>query len=244
MITDIYTILWKELKELFVQRGRFRGGLLGLLFFLGVLGILMPVQFGPPWLESAIPLIYWSWIPFMMVNSVIADTFAGERERHTLETLLASRLSDQAILFGKIASAIVYGWGLTMLCVLLGLVSINLVYSRGEIILYPMNVGLAIPVFSFLIAGLASGLGVLISLRSATVRQAQQAFSIVFYLFFIPMFLLPLLPEHITRRVFTFFISANLEVLAILAFGFLVIVNLVLIYIAILRFRRNRLILD
>jgi ABC-2 type transport system permease protein len=244
MIIDIYTILWKELKELLIQRGRFRGGLLGLLFFIVVLGILMPVQFGPTWLESAIPLIYWSWIPFMMVNSVIADTFAGERERHTLETLLASRLSDRAILFGKIASAIVYGWGLTMVCVLLGLVSINLVYSRGQIILYPLDVGLAIPVFSFLIAGLASGLGVLISLRSATVRQAQQTFSIVFYLFFVPMFLLPLLPENITRRVFTFLLSTNLQVIAVLAFIFLISANIVLIYIATLRFKRNRLILD
>lgn len=180
----------------------------------------------------------------MMVNSVIADTFAGERERHTLETLLASRLSDRAILFGKIASAIVYGWGLTMVCVLLGLVSINLVYSRGQIILYPLDVGLAIPVFSFLIAGLASGLGVLISLRSATVRQAQQTFSIVFYLFFVPMFLLPLLPENITRRVFTFLLSTNLQVIAVLAFIFLISANIVLIYIATLRFKRNRLILD
>ena len=37
---------------------------------------------------------------------MIADGIPGERERHTLETLLASRLSDRSILLGKVMAAV------------------------------------------------------------------------------------------------------------------------------------------
>ena len=65
---------------------------------------------------------------------MIADSFAGERERHTLETLLASRLSDRAILFGKIAACIAYGWLMAMLCVLVGTITENVSHWEGQVL--------------------------------------------------------------------------------------------------------------
>jgi ABC-2 type transport system permease protein len=244
MITDITTILWKEMKELFQQRGKMRGGWLGLVFFIGVFGIFMPLQTGAEWLESPVSLIYWSWIPFLLVSSVIADTFAGERERHTLETLLASRLSDRAILFGKIAAAILYGWGLTMICALLSVISVNVAFYQGQLLFYSAQSSLAILAFSLLISGLATGLGVLISLRSPTVRQAQQTFSMVFFLFFVPIFALPLLPESWKIQAISFMAKTRLEILLILVGSCLLILDVALVFASIQRFRRDRLILD
>jgi ABC-2 type transport system permease protein len=244
MITDISTILWKEMKELFQQRGRMRGGLLGLAFFVGVFGIFMPLQTGPEWLESPVSLVYWSWIPFLLVSSVIADSFAGERERHTLETLLASRLSDRAILFGKIAAAIIYGWGLTMVCALLSVASVNIVFSQGRIMFYPLKSSLAIVAFSLLIAGLATGLGVLISLRAATVRQAQQTFSIAFFLLFVPFFAIPLLPDEIKFKIIRLLVDVNYELIALFGAIFILVLDTALILAAIKQFQRDRLILS
>ena len=51
----------------------------------------------------------------MMVSSLVADSFAGERERHTLETLLASRLPDRAILAGKLLVPVAVAWGAALL---------------------------------------------------------------------------------------------------------------------------------
>ncbi len=158
---------------------------------MGVLGILLPIQFGPEWVESASQKIIWGWLSFLLVSGVITDSFAGECERHTLETLLASHLSDRAILFGKVAAAISYGWGLTMICMLLGFITVNLVHGKSQLLMYRWEIGLGTIDFSSLIASLASGLGVLVSLRASTVRQAQQTFSFTFMLLFIPMMLLP-----------------------------------------------------
>lgn len=244
MITDIWTIIWKETKEILFQRGNLRGGWLGLLVFIGVFGIFMPLQSGPEWVESPTGLFIWGWVPFLLVSGVVADSFAGERERHTLETLLASRLSDRAILFGKIAAAIAYGWGITMVSVFLGLITINVVHWQGKLSLYPATTGLGIVGLSFLVALLAAGLGVLVSLRAATVRQAQQTFSIAFFLLFIPLFILPMLPEEWRARLVDMAVNANLSAIVIVLAIILFVIDVVLILAAMARFKRNRLILD
>jgi ABC-2 type transport system permease protein len=137
MIQDISTIMWKEARELFLQRSGLRGGWTGLLILIVVFGILMPLQSGPEWLGAPTTVLLWAWVPFILVNSVVADSFAGERERQTLETLLASRLSDRAILIGKISSAIAYGWGITLIGLLVALITLNIAFSGGELLFFP-----------------------------------------------------------------------------------------------------------
>lgn len=245
MLTDVATIVWKETREMFHQGGRFRGGWLGMLFFVGVFGIFMPLQSGRAWVESPTGLVFWGWIPFLLVSSVIADSFAGERERHTLETLLASRLSDKAILFGKLSAAISYGWGFTMLSLLLGLITINIVHAQGELLLYPLPIGIGIVVISFLIAWLASGVGTLISLRAATVRQAQQTFSIAFLALFMPLLLIPVLPDALKLRLGEWLAAApDVNSIMFVLGVILLFLNLILLGLALRRFQRARLILD
>lgn len=244
MIADMWTIMWKEIKELLTQRGKFRGGGVGMLIFIGVFGIFMPLQFGRGWVDSPAGLVYWAWVPFLLVSSVIADSFAGERERHTLETLLASRLSDKSILFGKVVAAIAYGWGFTIFSMLLGLITVNIVYGKGQLLMYPAAIGLGILILSFLVAGLAATLGVLVSLRASTVRQAQQTFSVAFFVLFVPLFLLPMLPAAWLARVSQFLTAANVEAIASGIAVLLLIFDSGLLAIAMARFKRARLILD
>ncbi len=244
MITDIFTILWKELKELLFQRGNLRGGWMGLIIFFVVFGIFLPIQSGPDWVSTPLNLLYWAWVPFILVSGVIADSFAGERERHTLETLLASRLSDRAILFGKAAAGIVYGWGFTLACVLLGMITVNVAFGHGRLLLYPAYIFFGILALSLLVAALATGLGIQVSLRAATVRQAQQTFSVVYFLFFVPLFLIPLLPEAWKVRIAAFLSTASVTTIALTAAIILLLLDLFLLAAAMDRFQRSKLILD
>jgi ABC-2 type transport system permease protein len=244
MISDLTTIVWKEFKEIFVQRPNLRGGWLGLLIFLIVFGVLLPLQSGPTWLESPGSLFIWSWVPFLMVNSIVADSFAGEKERHTLETLLASRLPDRVILFGKITAAMVYGWGITLLGVLLALVTINLAHGEGQLLFFPANIGIAIVGLSFLVALLAAGLGVLISLRANTVRQAQQTLSVTFLIFFIPLFIFPILPDDMQSTITIAISRLNMNLTLGIIGTFLLVADAGLLGLAVVRFNRRRLILN
>lgn len=244
MFRDMTTVIWKELREIFGQRGRSKGGKTGMLIFVVVFGVVLPLQNGAEWIRSPLVLLYWSWVPFLLASGVVADSFAGERERHTLETLLASRLPDRAVLAGKIGAAVVYAWGLTLLSLLLGIVAVNMVHGRDGLLFYPAPIAAGILVLTFLVAVLASGLGVLVSLQAATVRQAQQTFSLAFLLMFIPFLVLPMLPPALKARLLAAVSGLDALAAALAAVLLLAAADAIVLAVADGRFRRNKLILD
>ena len=242
MINDIATIIWKESREFLTVRPGLRGGWTGLLIILAVFGILIPLQSGREWLTAPTTILMWAWLPFILVNSVVADSFAGERERNTLETLLASRLSDRAILIGKISSAIAYGWGITLIGIVVALVTVNVSNWAGEFQFFPPLIGLAIFLLSFLVAWLAAGLGVMVSLKAASVRQAQQTLSVAFLVLFVPLLLIPLLPRTLQVTVQNALSGFDVQLIIIIATIILLVIDLVLLAAAFRRFKRTQLI--
>lgn len=245
MLRDIRTVVWKEWREWLLPSEKFRTALLRQLLLLGVLGILLPGQMGRDWILSAAPLIYAAWVPTFIVATLIADSFAGERERHTLETMLASRLPDDAILFGKVAAVAGYGWLLTLLVAVLAWLTVNVLVGPGELLLYPRETALGIVGLGLLGAGLATGAGILVSLRAPTVRHAQQTLSTAMLVLFVaPVFGWQFLPLAWQDRVAEKASAINGEALLPAIMGMLLLINLVLFAAARLRFRRARLILD
>ncbi len=95
-------------------------------------------------------MFIWLWFSVFMVLSMVTDAFAGERGRHTLETLLANRLSDQAILLGRRAASVIYGWGMSIASILLGAVTVNIAFREGGFAFYRTQVWLSSVVFSLL----------------------------------------------------------------------------------------------
>ncbi len=173
MKDDILTVIWKERKGLFRVRGRRAQALLA-MFSPVMLAIYLPLQEGARWVGSPLSLLLAFVAPLILVGISIPDSFAGERERHTLPTLLASRLSDRAILFGKIITSIAFGWSVTLILLLISLVTASVANWDGHILFYKPSILLADLAFSFLVAMLTAGAGVLFSLRAATVQEAQQ----------------------------------------------------------------------
>jgi ABC-2 type transport system permease protein len=173
-MSDIGTIIWKEIRDLFFQGSR--SDLIRPLLFIAILGIFVPLQQGTLWLSlPPLAILLVVYVPFVYVSSFICDAIAGERERHTLETLLASRIPDYAILLGKLIVTVAYTWAIAILGLLLGWLMVNL--SSGQVTWHfyaPLGILAEVLVLSLLTCLLAASGGVLISLRSATVRQAQQ----------------------------------------------------------------------
>jgi ABC-2 type transport system permease protein len=246
MITDISTILWKEFRELFQQRqGMFgRGGWISILITIGLLGVALPAEAGEEWVSNPIYMVWWVWVPFLMVTYIVADTFAGERERHTLETLLASRLSDKAILFGKIAGAVLYGWGAAIAGLIVSLITVNVVAAKGNFLMFSSEGILAMLSLTFLFSLLSSVLGIHISLRSATVRQAQQSLGLIAMIPILPVVFIPMLPEETLADLAAYVSQMEGIVLILISVGAFVLVDILLTALAVKRFQRSKLILD
>ena len=244
MIADIWTVIWKEWRELLWQRGSLRGMLLSLLPLLVLFGVVFPLQLGQFWVESPLALGLAAWLPTLPVVAVTTDAFAGERERHTLETLLASPLSEAAILFGKVGAAVAYACGLALVILLVGLVTVNIA-TGDELLLYPAEVVLGSIVISLLTATFAANIGVLVSLRAATVKQAAQQLAFIsIALTWIPLLGISLLPTHWQDSLVQSAVEISSTQIFFLILLVLAVIDAGLLAIARLRFRRSRLILD
>ncbi len=244
MISDMITMIWKEWREIFLRRGGTRSGWLNVLIILGLMGVFMPIQGGTEWLTNPVFPLLWSWLPIFMAINLVADAFAGERERHTLETLLASRLSDRAILLGKIGAAVFYAWGITVAGLLLGAVTVNVAHPGGPLfytgLTFPLGLAL-----SFLASLLVASIGTLISLNAPIARSAYQRLSIIIMaIWLLPSLGLQFIPENVRSTLFAGLQSVNVMSVLAGALGGLVVIDAALLVIAMSRFRRARLILE
>jgi ABC-2 type transport system permease protein len=110
----------------------------------------------------------------LLVDVLVPDAFAGERERRTLMTLLASPLADRAILFGKVLVPVLINLGTTVGLLALSVIIVNVTKPGPTVQLFVPALTLGLPVLSLLVGLFTGTLGVFISLRSSTIQTAQQ----------------------------------------------------------------------
>jgi ABC-2 type transport system permease protein len=255
VITDIGTVMVKEWREYLAGTGTGGGsgrgrGVIGLLLIIGVISVLLPLQQGRALLTSSIPVIVNGlYLPIIILLNLVADSFAGERERHTLETLLASRLSDRAILFGKVGASVAFGWSLSMLAALVQGVIANLSPANagtgGGLAFYPVGSVVAIVVLGLLTSLLASSAGCLVSLHASSTRQAQINLGVGFMvLIFVPFIIIQLLPKPMQSAILDALNAASPGQVFVVFVGVLLVVDLVLLGVTLALFQRSRLILS
>jgi ABC-2 type transport system permease protein len=98
--------------------------------------------------------------------------------------------------------------------------------------------------FSLLISGLAASLGVLVSLRAGSVRQAQQLMSAGMLLIFVPVMLIQFMPRAWIESAAGVLDQIAPSQVALGVGLVLLAVDFTLTLIAMRLFRRSRLILD
>lgn len=240
MMSDIWTVMWKERKGLLrVGGSRWRFALTVLIPF-GMVAIYFPLQTGRDWVESPVAL-FCLIVPLMLEGIIIPESFAGERERHTLATLLASRLPDRAILFGKMALSIGFGWAMTLLVLLVALLTFNIAHWDGHFVFYSAKIALASAGISLLLAIIVAGAGVLISLRSARVQEAQQ---LLMTGLMIPPMILGFVALALRERIADALSGLDFTVVILVVAAVMAALAVLLTLAAMARFQRARLMLD
>jgi ABC-2 type transport system permease protein len=196
-------------------------------------------------MSSPLMLAYWPLLSSGMVSTLIADAFAGERERHTLETLLSTRLSDTSILLGKVLAAILYGLVFTFANVFVGAITLAIRhYGEGVLVLDASHIGYMLLLVTLACSTLA-GVGVFISLKAATVRQAQQTLGIIMMVLFIgPVLFVQFLDSAGRVSLAARLTTLGTGRLVAWASVTLLTASTILILMAMARFRRGKLALD
>lgn len=245
MMADILTVAWKEWLEFRDQLLRLKRGGLSALIVVILLGIITPLQMGPLWNKSPLMLAYWPLLSSGMVSTLIADAFAGERERHTLESLLATRLPDASILLGKMLAAVIYGLVFTSANIIVGVITLSIRHWNEGLQIPPIAHFGYMLLLVILACSTMAGVGVFISLKAGTVRQAQQTLGIIMMTLFIgPVLVFQFLDSEGRLSLAATLTSLGTARLVMWASGILLVVSVILIVMGLGRFKRGKLTLD
>jgi ABC-2 type transport system permease protein len=174
-VSGFLTMLQKELREVIGERQSRRGGMVQAIVIVLVMGVLYPASTGRQWLEAhPLAIVYFAFFPGMLAVTVAADAFAGERERKTLETLLATPLGEWAILAGKAGAAVAWSFAVTSVAFVCAILTVNVTAHPASFFLpAPVLAGGALG-GALSSACLLTGAAILMSMRVAVARSAQQ----------------------------------------------------------------------
>ena len=121
-------------------------------------------------------------IPLMASSVIASDSFAGEKERKTIEGLLATPLSDSELLFGKMLVSFVPSMLITFISFSIYSISVDLfsfTIFNGRLLLPNLDWILLIFGLAPTLALASIGLTVMISARVKGFKEAQQISAIL-----------------------------------------------------------------
>lgn len=172
-LSDAAIVSRKEMLELIEDRRAFRSALGQTAILIIFLGIYLPSSDTAMWNNPTGIAVIFFLFPALLTATVAADAFAGESERGTLETLLATPISDASLFFGKAGWAVFYAFAVSVLALATGLVTTQIRF--GSIERYVPWTAVAVAVGDALVAAVfTAAVAILVSTRYPVARAAEQ----------------------------------------------------------------------
>jgi len=238
---------WEDIKSTLFSYRNLMAGLWPIFLFCAAFGVYEPLKIGPDWLRSPIMVFSLSaLVPFIVIGFISPYSFVGERMRGTLEPLLAAPVSDLAILFGKIGIAALYGWGVTLVNMLLGAGLINLFLANGKFLFYPPGILIPTILLSLFFSLLVAIIGTNSSFYARTILEAQRGLvTTLFIPMLLPAFFAgPFMPNALQGIIVQMIAPLGAANLFLILLVLLVMVNGIFLVIALTRFHRKQLLLE
>lgn len=205
-IEKIFAIVRKELIEIFYSRNEVMGLYLGLtipsivlpilaIYSVPLLELMFNVKIGKDpifILQYFVDRIYpWFFIigNVSMSSSIITDSITGEKERKTIERLLSTPTDELTILFGKSMAAWLYTYIPTILSFCLFILFSNIfsyTILDKNYMLPSIKVIFILLILSPIVSIQLIGIGTIISLKSKTLREANNLSGFISFVAIIP----------------------------------------------------------
>jgi ABC-2 type transport system permease protein len=243
------TVMKKDLREWLKARESGRWTAFSMIAGLVMWGVFFPLWMLEAWVTTPAPAGFFMFLPVFMTLPLVADSFAGERERKTLENLLATRLPDYAIFLGKVAAVATYALAMIFGAELISLITVNIAARGQGLFLYRGMVLVLVILGPIFMTFTVVGVGVLVSLRAKSVRTAMQKLRVglmlLFFLFmFGPKYLVQVIPPHWGEALSESAGGYGAALSTFLFLALLAAIGLLLLRIGVRRFQRHRLIIE
>jgi ABC-type Na+ efflux pump permease subunit len=178
----VRTLLRKEISS---YRAQFVGDSKAALAFstltYAALSVASPLLIGFHWFEATALLLAYPVVASTFIIHSSLDTFAGERERHTLETLLASPILESEIVASKILGSMILTLSFGVIPLVIGIIALNIVGLASDpgtgLMLPAAHLLWGIPLLAITLPAAMCSVGLLVSLFAPSLRNAMQAYS-------------------------------------------------------------------
>ena len=159
--------IMQELSQLPRRMGG-RTGVLIYAFALLALGILLPWHLSFDFLDAMVLLAY-ACLPALLVAPVMAESFAGDRERGQI---LATSEERRRSMYAKVAAGTLYGWISALLALVLGIATVSLWFTRW--ILPPALLAIDLALMSLAVSVSAAIVAAAVSIRARSAKHAKR----------------------------------------------------------------------
>lgn len=153
------------------QLPRRMGGTTGVLiysFALLALGILLPWHLGFDFLDAMVLLAY-ACLPALLVAPLVAESFAGDRERAQVSAAVAER---RQLMYAKVAAGALYGWISALVALVMGIATVGL--SAARWILPPALLAIDLALISLAVSVSAASIAATVSVRARSAKYAKR----------------------------------------------------------------------
>ena len=159
--------LMQELSQLPRRMGG-RTGVLIYAFAMLALGILLPWHLSFDFLDAMVLLAY-ACLPALLVAPVVAESFAGDRERAQIPATSEERRRS---MYAKVAAGALYGWISALVALVLGIATVNLSFTRW--ILPPALLAIDLALMSLAVSVSAASIAAAVSIRARSAKHAKR----------------------------------------------------------------------
>jgi ABC-2 type transport system permease protein len=105
------------------------------------------------------------------------DSFAGERERHTLETLLASSITEPDVFLGKFVAILAIGCAFAVTSCVVGVLLVGVRFKSAGLESIDVRIIFGGLFLGLLVTSIIVGVGIILSSRAGTVRTANMMYA-------------------------------------------------------------------
>jgi ABC-2 type transport system permease protein len=249
MFTQAFAILqkdWAEWRTILFVRGMPQPALLPILLLTAAFAIYEPSRLGPEWAHSGI-MVFSSavLVPALVAGTLVPSAYAGERNSRTLEPLLATPVSDTALLFGKMGLPVFSGWAVGLVTVLIGLGFVQLAYPLAALPTFSFDSSAFVVALCFQTSLLVAAVGTIVSLRAPTILVAEQKLSAFLMAILVgPAFFVgPLAPALWRSQLAGILVAIGTSNAMLALIIVLAALNIGVIFVALRRFNRSTLLL-
>ena len=249
ILLDIYTVAWKEWKEIFASGNNSIKEILYFLLCIGIVSIntSAPAKTVTEFISNSFDFVYfWSTVPYLFMILYGHFGIFKERQRKTLLALIATRIPKYAIIIGKIIVTVFFCWISTVSTSILLIVKANFLEQENSPFFYSGKFFLFSLCISLLFTILIATCGMLASYSARTALQFQiknLAFSLLPLLFiYFSVEIIVSNISYVQQLISIEKISSIL--LASVCLSCLALIDLIMLVFTLKKFKRNKLITD